>query len=313
MGRTGAVCVRDARRVQVTPLSVASQQLERGSRRRAVAPSQAICFGIRCAWRDFPMELASDTPRWLIGAAWGLVAGSGLLLGAIGGYLTSLSHSAISRTMAIASGVLLSVVAVDLVGHARASAGLSWVVVSLLLGAATFSAVNVVLARYGAKHRKRCGECIEQPGEDETPGSGLAIAAGTFLDGVPEGAVLGISVLHQGVPASGVIQAFFLANIPEALSSSAGMRRAGRSAGYIFGLWLGIIGAIGMSAAVAGLLLRNLGPHWLGVSEAFAGGAILALVTETLIPEASHGSPQFVGVVLTVGFVILLMARGIGN
>ena len=120
-----------------------------------------------------------------------------------------------------------------------------------------FSSVNWLLSRHGAKHRKRCGECVEQPREEQQPGSGLAIAAGSFLDGVPEGVVLGLSVLHQGAPGLGTVAAFFLGNIPEALSSSAGMRRAGRSARYVFGVWVGIFLMIGLATALATLVLSD--------------------------------------------------------
>ena len=144
----------------------------------------------------------------------------------MGGYYASLQHTTIARTMTFAAGVLLAVVAVDLVINARGAASLHWTVMGLLCGAAVFSSVNWLVSRRGAQHRKRCGECVEQPEEEQQPGSGLAIAAGTFLDGVPEGVVLGLSVLHHGAPGLGTVAAFFLANIPEALSSSAGMRRA---------------------------------------------------------------------------------------
>ena len=135
----------------------------------------------------------------------------------------------------------------------------------------------------------------------------LAIAVGTFLDGVPEGLVLGLSVLNQGAPGLGTVTAFFLANIPEALSSSAGMRKAARSARYVFGVWIGIALLIGFAAAIAGLVLRGTGPAVRGTAEAFAGGTILALVSETMIPEAFHGSPQFNGLLLVIGFVALLI------
>jgi ZIP family zinc transporter len=148
---------------------------------------------------------------------------------------------------------------------------------------------------------------VEQPEETRQPGSGLAIAAGTFLDGVPEGVVLGLYVLHHGAPGLGTVAAFFLANIPEALSSSAGMRRAGRSARYVFGVWIGIALMISLAAAVAGLVLRGTGPAVRGTVEAFAAGAILALVSETMIPEAFHDSPQFNGLLLVIGFVALLI------
>lgn len=259
------------------------------------------------------MGPVTELPAWLQAAGWGLVSSSGLLIGAASGYYLSLQHTVVARVMTLAAGILLAAVAVDLVVNARASATLTWTVVGLLGGAAAFSSLNGLLTRRGAQDRKRCGECVEQPGEEEQPGSGLAIAAGTFLDGVPEGVVLGLSVLHQGTPGFGTVAAFFLANIPEALSSSAGMRRAGRSGQYVFGLWIGIFVAIGVAAAVAALVLRGTGPAFRGTIEAFAAGAILALVSETMIPEAFHDSPQFNGLLLVVGFAALLILRAFSH
>lgn len=248
-----------------------------------------------------------ELPGWVQAGGWGALSASGLPIGAVAGYCTSLRHATIARVMTFASGVLLAVVAIDLVIDARGAASIQLAVMGLLGGAAVFSAVNWLLSRRGARDRKRCGECVRQPGEAEQPGSGLAIAAGTFLDGVPEGIVLGVGVLHQGAPGLGTVAAFFLGNIPEALSSSAGMRQAGRSARYVFGVWIGIAVLISVAAAVAGLALAGTGPAVRGTVEAFAAGAILALVAETMIPEAFHGSPEWSGLMLVVGFVALLI------
>lgn len=255
----------------------------------------------------------AELPGWLKAGGWGALAASGLLIGAVGGYYTALPHTTIARVMTFAAGVLLAVVAADLVIGARGAASLGWTVAGLLGGAAVFSSVNWLLSRGGAQHRKRCGECVKQPEEERQPGSGLAIAAGTFLDGVPEGIVLGVSVLHQGGPALGTVAAFFLANVPEALSSSAGMREAGRSARYVFGVWIGIVATISLAAAAAGVVLAGTGTAVRGTIEAFAAGAILALVSETMIPEAFHGSPQFNGLLLVVGFAALLVLLAIAH
>jgi ZIP family zinc transporter len=64
---------------------------------------------------------------------------------------------------------------------------------------------------------------------------------------------------------------------------------------------------ISLAAAVVGPVLRGTGPAVRGTVEAFAAGVILALVSETMIPEAFHGSPQFNGLLLVVGFVALLI------
>ncbi len=254
----------------------------------------------------------AELPAWVQAGGWGLLSASGLLIGAVGGYHLSLQHTFVARVMTVSAGILLAVVAVDLVINSRTSATLTWTVVGLLAGAAAFSSVNWLLARFGAQHRKRCGECIEQPGEEQS-GSGLAIAAGTFLDGVPEGLVLGLSVLHMGGPGLATVAAFFMGNIPQALSSSAGMRQAGRSGHYVFGLWIGIFLAIGVAAAVSAIVLRDTAPAVRGTVEAFAAGAILALVSETMIPEAFHGSPQFNGLLLVIGFVALLILLVLGH
>ena len=85
------------------------------------------------------------------------------------------------------------------------------------------------------------------------------------------------------------------------------MRKAARSARYVFGVWIGIALMISFAAAVAGLVLRGTDSVVRGTAQAFAAGAILALVSETMIPEAFHGSPQFNGLLLVVGFVVLLI------
>ena len=117
------------------------------------------------------MGLLVELPGWLQAAGWGLVSASGLLIGAVGGYYTWLQHTAIARVITFAAGVLLAVVAVDLVINARVETSLYWTVMGLLCGAAAFSSVNWLLSRRGAQHRKRCGECVRQPEEEQQPGS----------------------------------------------------------------------------------------------------------------------------------------------
>ena len=93
------------------------------------------------------MGLLLEVPSWLLAAVWGIVSASGLLIGAVGGYYTSLQHTSIARVMTFAAGVLLAVVAVDLVISARGAASLHWTVIGLLCGAAVFSSVNGRVAR----------------------------------------------------------------------------------------------------------------------------------------------------------------------
>lgn len=99
--------------------------------------------------------------------------------------------------MALGAGLLLAAAAVELAAEVTRTH--PWIgVAALLAGAATFSAANAWLSRRGAKHRKRCGECVAQSSEADVPNSGLAIAMGTAMDAVPEAIVLGLSCTHTG-------------------------------------------------------------------------------------------------------------------
>src|SRR5918997_1322664 len=180
--------------------------------------------------------------------AWGAVSSAGLLVGAIAGSFSRMPHRAIAMAMSVGAGLLLAGVSLKVAADAVRIAGPVAAALSLLVGAAAFSASNALLARFGAAHRKRCGECIQQPVESQQPGSGVAIAFGNALDAVPEAMVLGIALRDRVVPLV-LVFAFSVGNLPEALSSAAGMRIAGRSYTYIFLLWSAI--AIGAAAAIA--------------------------------------------------------------
>jgi ZIP family zinc transporter len=238
--------------------------------------------------------------------AWGGVSSVGLLVGAIAASFSRTSRHAIAMGMSVGAGLLLAAVSLRVAADAIPIAGPVSAALSLLLGAALFSASNALLAQFGAGHRKRCGDCIQQPTESEQPGSGAAIALGTALDAVPEAMVLGIALRDQVVPLALVI-AFSMSNLPEALSSTAGMRAAGRSYTYIFLLWNAI--AIGAAVAIAAgyVAFGSLSGAWPSRLQAFGAGALLAMTAETMIPEAFHNSPRFSGSLAAFGFGLLLL------
>jgi len=251
----------------------------------------------------------NDLPTWAMAAGWGLVVSLGLIVGALAGFYAPLRHRGITGIMAAGAGILIATASLDLIISAVRSAGPMQVGLALVLGAAAFSGANVLLATH-AKHRKRCGECVQQPTEKGAPGSGLAIAIGTLMDAIPEAIVLGLETTRMAMPGLGLIAAFALGNFAEALSSSSGMELAGRSKRYIFGLWAlaAMLVAVlaGASAAIAGLVPQGT----IGLCNAFAAGALLAMVVETMIPEAAADSAPFNGVIAVLGFLALLLLIG---
>ena len=238
--------------------------------------------------------------------AWGAASSAGLLVGAIAGTFARLPHPAIAMVMSVGAGLLLAGASLKVAADAIRIAGPVAAALFLLLGAAMFSATNALLARAGAAHRKRCGECVEQPSESQQPGSGAAIALGNALDALPEAIVLGIALRDPIVPVA-LVFTFSLGNLPEALSSAAGMRAAGRRHTYILLVWSAI--AIGAAAAIAiGYVgFGSLTEVWTRRLQAFGAGALLAMAAETMIPEAFHNSPRFSGLLAAVGFGLLLL------
>lgn len=237
---------------------------------------------------------------------WGALSSIGLVLGAIVGCFFRLSHRRIASAMSVGAGLLLAAASVGIAADVVRVVGAVPAVASVLLGAALVSGANALLARSGARHRKRCGECTQQASESQQPGSGVAIALGTALDAVPEAMVLGLALRERAVPIELMI-AISVGNLPEALSGAAGMRAAGRGHRYVLVLWSAI--AIGATVATAasftafGSLDRSWAPH----VQALGAGALLAMTAETMIPEAFHNGPRFSGFLAAFGFCVALL------
>lgn len=241
-------------------------------------------------------------PVWLEAGGWGLVAGGALVLGALVAWFVPVPQRVVAGVMAFGAGVLISALSFDLVDEAEETGGLLPTVVGFLAGAVAYVAANVVLARRGARHRKRSQD--QQPSEDQQAGSGAAIAVGALLDGVPESVVLGTTLLGGAGVGIPVLAAIFVSNVPEGLSSAAGMKRSGRSAAYVFCVWGGIALASGVAGLLGAAVFDGASPEALATVTAVAAGAILAMVADTMIPEAFERTHLFAGLIATVGFIL---------
>lgn len=242
-------------------------------------------------------------PEWLQAGGWGLAAGSALLLGALVGWYLPVPQRLIATIMAFGAGVLLSAVSFELIAEAHEQGGMLPTALGAAGGALAYTLANVELARRGARHRKRSGESQTQPSERDRPGSGSAMAVGALLDGVPESVVIGASLLSGGPVGVVTVVAVFLSNVPEGLSSAAGMRRAGRTRRYVFLLWAGIALVSGVAALAGYTLLGGAPPTVPAAITALAAGAILAMITDTMVPEAFEDAHLLVGLVTVAGFL----------
>jgi len=198
--------------------------------------------------------------------------------------------------MALGAGVLVSSVAFELMDEAYKVGGLDAAAPGLLLGAAVCYLADREVTRRGGERRKNSG--------DAQGGSATAIAIGALLDGIPESAAIGISLIEGGGVGIALVAAVFLSNVPEGLSSAAGMRRAGRSPAYVLGLWGAVTLASTLAALLGYLLLDGASGNVVAFIQSFAAGAVLTMLASTMMPEAYEDGGPVVGVVTTVGFLM---------
>lgn len=253
-------------------------------------------------------------PVWSRALGWGLLSGSALLLGAAAGWLARVPPRVIAAVMAFGSGVLISALSFDLMEEAYTRGGFGSAAVGFLGGAAVYTGAGTWLARRGAKHRKRSGaNGAGQPSEVSHEGSGAAIALGALLDGIPESMVIGLSLLAGGAVSAVAVAAIFLSNIPEGLSSAAGMKQAGRGARYVFGVWGGITVISGLASLAGYALFSDASPRVVAGTTATAAGAILAMLVDTMIPEAFETAHNFAGLITVAGFLAAFALTKLGG
>jgi ZIP family zinc transporter len=154
---------------------------------------------------------------------------------------------------------------------------------------------------------------VKHSSEDETESSGATIAVGALHDGIPESMAIGLSMLAGAGVSMLTVVAIFISNIPEGLSSSAGMKAAGCSASFVFGLWCATALASGLAALAGYTLFAYVLVAIQTAITALAAGAILAMLGETMIPEAFEGTHGLAGIITCTGFLcafLLSMAGG---
>jgi ZIP family zinc transporter len=177
-----------------------------------------------------------------------------------------------------------------------------------------YTAATWWLNHRGARHRKRSGHHDEQqPSEGEDGGSGLALAVGALLDGIPESIVVGVSLIAGGGVSLVTVIAIFLSNVPEGLSGAAGMKRSGRSPIYIFGLWGGIMLVSAVAVIIGYTVFRNLGDEVIAGTTAAAAGAILAMLADTMMPKAFAEAHDLAGIITVAGFLAAFVLTKIGG
>lgn len=236
----------------------------------------------------------------------GLIAGGAVLIGAVAGLKLKVNHRAVAVVMAFGAGVLISALSIDLMdeGLEKSKRPIE-MGIAFLAGAAVFVLGDAAIDRRGGKFRKSPHgrqKSIESGNPEASDGN--AIFLGTLLDGIPESFVVGAGLASGGVGGLVFVAAVFLSNLPEGMSGTISMRMAGMPSGRIMWLWAASV-VVMVGSTVAGyLFLNGAAPVVKASIMAFASGAILAMLTGTMIPEAFRFGGRYVTLVTVAGFLL---------
>jgi zinc transporter, ZIP family len=231
----------------------------------------------------------------LLAAGWGALAASSLVIGALIALVRTVPNRRLGLIEAFGAGVLLSSVAYELVEEAVALGGQLPMATGLALGAIVFFVGAGSVDRLG-------GEGMGTTDGPTSPGSGLAIVLGAALDGVPESIVLGLTIGGGGETGLAFFAAVLLSNLPEGIAGTAGLQKGGWAGWRIIRLWSVVVLASAIAAFLGATLLAGGQGELRAFILGFAGGAILTMLTDTLIPEAFDHAGNYAGLVATLGF-----------
>jgi ZIP family zinc transporter len=229
---------------------------------------------------------------------WGTLAASSLVIGAIIALRFHLSLRVIGLIMGFGAGVLISALSFDLIEEAVGkSSGHGWVVAGVFAGCGVFFGGDKLIDRLGGGDRKDADG-------DQEGGSSLGIVLGSVLDGIPESMVIGLTIYEGGAVGAAYLVAVFISNLPEAISSTAGLASSGWAKSRILWMWIAIALVSGLASLLGYVLFQHSPPSTVAFVLAFAAGAILTMLSETMMPEAYEHGGKLVGVMTTLGFAV---------
>lgn len=240
--------------------------------------------------------LEVDTLSALTAGLWGGLAAFSLIAGAVLAIRLALPNRVIGAVMGFGSGALISSLAYELVPESLLGHGELGLALAFALGALTFFVASWAIDKAGGAHRKRIGGSAGG-------GSGSAIFLGTLLDGLPESLVLGIGLAMGGSVSIAFLFAVFISNVPEGIAGTRSMLAGGVPASGVLGMWSALVLMSAVAAAVGFQLV-----HWMPsidarYFQAFAGGAVLTMLADVMMPEAFEHGGKIVGLLATFGYL----------
>ena len=240
-------------------------------------------------------------------AFWSFVAMVPVLISAWIGLRFTPGKRLVSRLLALSAGLLIALLSYDLVEVAFQIGGISASLAGFGLGIFVYILANRLIADggIGRRHSHACGGLgglTEEQISERNAATALVI--GATLDGIPESMSIGISFLDNALVSASVILAVAVANIPEGLASGAGLKRSGLKTFKILTIWSIVVFACVLAAVAAHSLMGGLSPFAKAAMTAFAGGGVLAMTLNNVIPEAYEDVHDQISILGGIGFAV---------
>uniref|UniRef100_A0A4W5L375 Uncharacterized protein n=1 Tax=Hucho hucho TaxID=62062 RepID=A0A4W5L375_9TELE len=233
---------------------------------------------------------------------WGLLATSSLVIGGLISSNFNLSKNTIGIIMGFGAGTLISAISYELIFEAvKIGRGTGFPAYGFFVGAFTYYFSDMLIAKMGAKSAASSGSQHSQ--------LIIPMVLAIILDGIPESIVIGLGLFEGGTISLAMLAAVFVSNLPEAIAGSSGMKSDGWSKKKITLLWL-FITLMCSFATVAGFsLFTTTSEKWLSFIQAFAGGAILMMLANSMIPEAYEHGGKHAGVATVLGLFFIILDK----
>ena len=239
----------------------------------------------------------------MIGAlGWGSLAASSLVVGVALALLRAWPERQVGLVLAFGAGALISAVSFELAEESFALGDQGVTALALGLGALTY----YVADRFVSGRSKRGRE-----GRNASPQAGTALALGAFLDGIPEQLVLGVGIASGDGVGIGLLVAIFVSNLPEAIGSASDMRRAGRPDRAILRIWIAVAVICALATVVGYAIADAASDNFKAGIDGFAAGALLVMLVDSMIPEASREGGRAAGLLTVLGFAVAAALSGL--
>jgi zinc transporter, ZIP family len=231
---------------------------------------------------------------------WGALAASSLVVGALLAFARPWPKPLVGLVLAFGAGALISAISFELSLEGTQTGGLGFTAIGLGVGALTYFLLDRTIARRHDAGRGRASR------RTAGAGAGTALALGAFLDGIPEQMALGLGLAGGEGVSVGLLVAIFVSNLPESIGSAVDMESAGRTRSGITRLWVGVAAVCTLATVIGYVLADVTAGHFRALIDGFAAGALIVMLIDSMIPEASSESGRPAGLATTLGFAVAL-------